>query len=283
MARLAILLLLACLATGGCRSSEPMPTLEAVRASTQPFAETFGDPGKEDSLARYAAARTVLITRESSLRAMSADEPIDAELGRELGWSSGVIVSPDGYVLASSHGTLDPDLAVLLPDWNRRGIIQARRATVVWRRSEGERLGDLALLKIELAGTDEPLAYVDSERLSTAPPRPGQAVLLTGTPYVDTIFPPPLTQSAGRITQVREVALIGHDVRVDAPSRRGFSGGPAFTEDGHFAGILTRLNWSRHLRFRGLLPGTTTTFTADLVRPDFRLLEGSIGKSATLQ
>lgn len=149
---------------------------------------------------------------------------------------SGVIISPDGYILTNNHVMTAeiPPKFTGLPSSRvnaESGYIELASgkrffAKVIGRDSHT----DLALLKIE---TSDPLPYA---RLSADPPQVGEPVLTMGHPlgfeYTATFG---IVSGLDRLVNTQFVKYI----QTDAAINLGNSGGPLFNTNGEVIGINT--------------------------------------------
>jgi S1-C subfamily serine protease len=153
---------------------------------------------------------------------------IKATVALQLGGvsGSGVIISPDGYVLTAAHV-----IAGRHPRPCRVTLADGRRMQATVLGSNGEE--DFGLIKIDDA-KDLPTAPIgDSSTL-----RPGQWVLATGHPLGLHRGRPPVLR-IGRVLggPRRRTMREGHRILTDAPLISGDSGGPLFDLNGRIVGI----------------------------------------------
>jgi serine protease Do len=145
---------------------------------------------------------------------------------REGGLGSGVVVSPDGYILTNNH-VVDgaTDVKVTLPD--RREF----KAKVVGTDSQT----DVAVLKIDAANL-KPITVGDSSKLHI-----GDTVLAIGNPY-----------GIGQTVTMGIVSALGRDthqgieeyedfIQTDASINPGNSGGALVNDRGELIGINTAI------------------------------------------
>jgi len=143
------------------------------------------------------------------------------------GIASGVIVSPDGYVLTNNHVVADADrITVTLPDK---------------RRFDGQVLGtdpedDLAILKID--GTRLPTAPLgDSTRL-----RKGEWVIAIGNPLgFESTVTVGVVSAERRGPFTVEGKTLRHVIQTDAAINQGNSGGALVNLGGELIGINTAI------------------------------------------
>jgi S1-C subfamily serine protease len=164
-------------------------------------------------------------------RAMGASEVVP-----QTSLGSGVIVSPDGYVLTNSHvaQTATADIQVTLPD-NRTLAAKVVGIDVP---------SDLALLKVAATGLN-PLPWGDSSKLRVA-----EWVLAVGNPFE---FSQTVTQ--GIISNVNrsdpQLAIYNDFIQTDAAINPGNSGGALVNSRGELIGINTMI-YSQNNGFSGI-------------------------------
>ncbi|MDP8214604.1 MAG: trypsin-like peptidase domain-containing protein [Candidatus Euphemobacter frigidus] len=231
-ARLAALLLIltACSEqTETGTSHSPSPGREEI---IQPPISILDHPGlarrigTEIADAVEKALPSVVVVRTESIRSQPARDSLWGYLlsvpRRELGQGSGVIITPEGYILTCNHVVLDArEIEVILHDGT------AYPAELIGRDIKS----DLAVLKIEGTGEEFiPLPPADSDRV-----RVGEFAVAIGSPFA-------LSGSVtiGIISQKgRSVGLLPYEdfIQTDASINPGNSGGPLIDVDGRLIGI----------------------------------------------
>jgi serine protease Do len=145
----------------------------------------------------------------------------------EHGIGSGIIISPDGYIVTNNHVV---DGAV-----NMRVTLNDRRvlnAKLVGR----DPLTDLAVIKVEAHDLPS-IAWGDSTKL-----RPGQTVLAFGSPfgYFQFSVTRGIVSAVNRDNPYKEDARkLGGYIQTDAAINPGNSGGPLVNARGELVGINT--------------------------------------------
>jgi S1-C subfamily serine protease len=162
-------------------------------------------------------------------------------VGRKIlarqGAGSGVVVTPDGYVLTNSH---------VVNGAGRTAEIRVRTAAgaVVPGQVVGDDPAtDLAVVKVDpsalpLAGAGP--AYVPMDTAARA--RPGQLVVAIGNPLgFDSTVSTGVVSALGRTLRGRDGRLIDGVVQHTAPLNPGNSGGPLLDARGRLVGINTAI------------------------------------------
>jgi serine protease Do len=145
----------------------------------------------------------------------------------EHGIGSGIIISPDGYIVTNNHVV---DGAV-----NMRVTLNDRRvlnAKLVGR----DQLTDLAVIKVDAHNLPS-IAWGDSTKL-----RPGQTVLAFGSPfgYFQFSVTRGIVSAVNRDNPYKEDARkLGGYIQTDAAINPGNSGGPLVNARGELVGINT--------------------------------------------
>lgn len=266
--------LILALLLAGCASR--LPTRAEVAASDRrsDIRRVLASDGQH--LADWAGDRLVMLVdgphwrvfREESTGTLGFFTPGDAA-------SAGVVISADGYVLTSAHGVSGRRVLAILPGWGDGSPMIPRDARVVWSGASGG--VDLALLKIDLFSTDAPLPHLPPGDFATNVGR-GEEILMVGIAPDASIDggPPPRVAAAGEAIGDRPTRDGFSRLRVDAPVRPGFSGGPGLTDGGELAGITARLYITPTLTSLFPLPQFRPAFTTDLYRPDARFIANLI-------
>jgi serine protease Do len=145
----------------------------------------------------------------------------------EHGIGSGVIVSPDGYIVTNDH-VID-DATQIKVTLNDRRVFNAKLVGV-------DKLNDLAVIKIDAKNLTS-IAWGDSEKV-----KPGQTVLAFGSPFGYFQF----SVTRGIVSAVDRPNPYSNDprkpgafIQTDAAINPGNSGGPLVNAHGELIGIDT--------------------------------------------
>jgi S1-C subfamily serine protease len=190
----------------------------------QPPAAADADPSEERLLDEYSS--TVGRIAERLSPSVVRVESRSADRRQRAGAGSGVIISPDGFVLTNSHVVQGARMAKLtMPD----GLV-----------SEARILGDdpdtdLALLQATAAVTLPAARLGDSKTL-----KPGHLVIAIGNPLgFESTVTAGVVSALGRSLRAQSGRLIDDVIQTDAALNPGNSGGPLVSSRGEVVGINT--------------------------------------------
>jgi len=147
--------------------------------------------------------------------------------GGRGGSGSGVVITPDGYVLTNSHVVHGAsELSVTFEDGERRSAVL----------TGDDPSTDLALVRVE--GSGLPHAVIgDSSRL-----RVGQLVIAIGNPLgFQSTVSTGVVSSPARALRSRDGRLVENVIQHTAPLNPGNSGGPLVDSRAHVVGINTAI------------------------------------------
>ncbi|HEY9127006.1 MAG TPA: Do family serine endopeptidase [Acidobacteriaceae bacterium] len=187
----------------------------------------------------------------------------------EHGIGSGIIVSPDGYIVTNNHvvnGAIQVRVTL-----NDRRVFPAKVVGT-------DKLNDLAVLKIDAHNLTS-IAWGDSEKL-----HPGQTVLAFGNPFGNF----PFTVTRGIVSALNRPNPYSDDARkpgdfiqTDAAINPGNSGGPLVNAHGELVGINTFIiSGSGSFAGAGFaIPSQIVKASADAIIRDGAVHHGYLGIS----
>jgi S1-C subfamily serine protease len=199
-----------------------------------PFAVGTGEVGpvgKTDTEVLDAYSRAVTTVVEAVGPAVvsisvGGDEQAGSSL-EPVGAGSGVLLTPDGYVLTNHHVVQDKDrVRLILTDGTRLGAVAVG----------SDPPNDLAVVRAEISGL--PYATLgDSSAL-----RVGQLVIAIGNPLgFQSSVSTGVVSATGRGMRSRDRRLIENVIQHTAPLNPGNSGGPLVDSRGRVVGINTAI------------------------------------------
>ncbi|WP_287953225.1 trypsin-like peptidase domain-containing protein [Diaphorobacter sp.] len=249
---------------GATRSGAGISLIEApASTSAQPAAGSFS------GAARKAAPAVVSINTSKAVRHPRSNDPWfqfffgDQGTQAQTGLGSGVIISPDGYILTNNHVVESADeIEVTLTDSRRA------RATVIGTDPET----DLAVLKVDLDKLPV-IVLGDSDQLAV-----GDQVLAIGNPFgVGQTVTSGIVSALGR-SQLG-INTFENFIQTDAAINPGNSGGALVDVNGNLMGINTAI-YSRSGGSMGIgfaIPVSTAKLVLDGIVRDGQVTRGWIG------
>ena len=249
---------------GATRSGAGISLIQAPSStSAQPAAGSFS------GAARKAAPAVVSINTSKAVRHPRSNDPWfqfffgDQGTQAQTGLGSGVIISPDGYILTNNHVVESADeIEVTLTDSRRA------RATVIGTDPET----DLAVLKVDLDKLPV-IVLGDSDQLAV-----GDQVLAIGNPFgVGQTVTSGIVSALGR-SQLG-INTFENFIQTDAAINPGNSGGALVDVNGNLMGINTAI-YSRSGGSMGIgfaIPVSTAKLVLDGIVRDGQVTRGWIG------
>jgi serine protease Do len=182
-----------------------------------------------------------------------------------IGQASGVIISPDGYILTNSHVVNDMDqIFVQLTDGREF------KAKVLGEDPNS----DLALIKIEAEDDLPYLELSNSDDLEI-----GQWVAAIGNPFgLQATLTVGVVSAKGRNNL--DLARYEDFIQTDAAINRGNSGGPLVNLNGEIVGINTAIATNAALSYMGVgfaIPSNMARYVIDEIKTHGKVTRGFLG------
>jgi S1-C subfamily serine protease len=202
---------------------------------------------------------------EAVVGAVGIVAPAVVKIEAAGGGGSGVLFTPDGFLLTNHHVVdLGKPVTVMLPDG------RSMRGDVIGTDADS----DLAIVRIaDQAGARLPWAAFGDSRAVRA----GQIAIALGNPYgFSHSVTAGVVSALGRSLRSRSGRLMDDIIQTDASLNPGNSGGPLVTTRGEVIGINTAMI----LPAQGLcfaIASNTARFVASRLMRDGRLRRGYIG------
>lgn len=196
--------------------------------STAPWNRDSGSAPDADLLDAYSqTVISVVNTAGPSVVSISHGKRSQGILRERSGSGSGVIITPDGYILTNDHVVRDAgELEVTLTDGT----------TLTGELIGTDSATDLAVIRVDASGIPySPLG--DSDRLQA-----GQLVIALGNPLgFESTVSTGVVSALGRALRSRTGRLIENIIQHTAPLNPGNSGGPLLNSGGRTVGVNTAI------------------------------------------
>jgi len=182
--------------------------------------------------------------------------------GEQIGAGSGVIVTPDGYIMTNNH---------VVQGAGRIEVRTADGTALPARLAGADPATDLAVLRADAGGLPS-AAFGDSGALSV-----GQLAIAIGNPLgFDSTVSTGVLSALGRALRSRDGRLIENVIQHTAPLNPGNSGGPLVDSRGRVIGINTAIiPMAQSICFS--IPANTAAWVLPQLVADGRVRRGYLG------
>jgi S1-C subfamily serine protease len=182
-------------------------------------------PEEKVNISIYQKTSPAVVNISSTILAMD----VFANVVPEQGQGSGVILTPDGYILTNAHVVEDAD---------RLEVTLLNSKSYKARLVGGDVSKDVALLKIDPKGEKLPTVEIgDSSHLQV-----GQMVYAIGNPFgLNSTLTTGIISSLGRTLKAQNGRLMEGIIQTDAAINPGNSGGALLNSAGQLIGINTAI------------------------------------------
>ena len=201
---------------------------------------------------------------QAVIRVVERVTPAVAHVRRGHGGGSGLVITPDGYVLTNAHvveGVAEVEVAFAEGASYRAPVVGSDAAT------------DLALVRV--LGPSLPAAELgDSDAL-----RVGQLVIAIGDPLgLQSTVTTGVVSALGRSLRAKDGRIIENVIQTDAALNPGNSGGPLVDTHGKVVGVNTAINaMAQGIAFA--IPAATARLVATALIRDGRVRRAYLGIS----
>ncbi len=253
--------------------AKPVPPAQADRAAPVSLGEL--SVSLEHLAARVRPAVVQVFTTGLAPISEESEGTTTSLFTTQRATGSGIILSPDGYILTNAHVVRGGRRIQVRLAWDspehRHSVVKPAGKTVEAKVVGADRETDLALLKVDLAGLPY-LRLGDSETL-----RQGQLVMAFGNPLgFEGSVSMGIVSSVARQIKPEDAMIY---IQTDAPINPGNSGGPLIDSEGHVVGIntfiLSQSGGSEGLGFA--VPANIAKNVYKQLRKDGHVHRGQIG------
>ncbi len=255
----------------GAQTEQPTRTAEAAKALRNDPLHVFSE--SVQALSAEVTKSVVQVLTSGFALSNDKDKTDTAYLAPEHGIGSGVILSPDGFIVTNAHVVQGArKIRVRLLGMQKKSTPSSERIGPIEAKVVGvDRQTDLAVLKIDM--TDLPaLPLANSDAL-----KQGQVVFAFGSPLgLENSVTMGVVSATARQIDPDNPAIF---IQTDAPINPGNSGGPLVDVDGHVVGIntfiLTQSGGNEGLGFA--IPSNVVRNIFDQIRTEGHVHRGQIG------
>lgn len=182
-------------------------------------------PEEKVNIAIYRNVSPAVVNISSTVLAMD----VFANVVPEEGMGSGIILTPNGYILTNAH---------VVADAQRLEVMLLNGKTYKAKLIGGDVSRDVALIKIDPGNMKLPtIAMGDSSQLQV-----GQMVYAIGNPFgLNSTLTTGVISSLGRTLKAENGRLMENIIQTDAAINPGNSGGPLLNSAGQLIGINTAI------------------------------------------
>ena len=253
------------------QTEQPTRSAEAAKALKNDPLHVFSE--SVQALSADVTKSVVQVLTSGFGLSTEKDKADTAYFAPEHGIGSGVILSPDGYIVTNAHVVQGArKIRVRLQGLEKKSTRSSQRLGPIEAKLVGlDHQTDLAVLKIDMTGLPA-LALANSDAL-----KQGQVVFAFGSPLglENSVTMGVVSATARQIDPDNPAVYI----QTDAPINPGNSGGPLVDVDGHVVGIntfiLTQSGGNEGLGFA--IPSNVVLNIFDQIRTEGHVHRGQIG------
>ena len=270
-----LVILLAALTTAPvfcpAQTEQPTRSAEAAKALKNDPLHVFSE--SVQALSADVTKSVVQVLTSGFGLSSEKDKTDTAYFAPERGIGSGVILSPDGYIVTNAHVVQGArKIRVRLQGLEKKSTPSSQRLGPLEAKLVGvDGLTDLAVLKIDMTGLPALAGQFDALKQ-------GQVVFAFGSPPLgleNSVTMGVVSATARQIDPDNPAVYI----QTDAPINPGNSGGPLVDVDGHVVGIntfiLTQSGGNEGLGFA--IPSNVVLNIFDQIRTEGHVHRGQIG------